>query len=76
MYPANDYLLWVIREETTLRYLRQAEIDHLLSEVEPRQPGGLAYRVRPALRKLGHLFLALGSVLDRIEPQAAQSSDF
>lgn len=72
MYPANDYMLKVITDETTLRYIRQAEIDHLLSEVEPRQPRGLAYRVRPALRKLGHLFLALGGALVRIEPQAAQ----
>lgn len=72
MYPANDYMLKVITDEMTQRYIRQAEIDHLLSEVEPHQPGGLADQVRQALHKLGHLFLALGGALDRIEPQAAQ----
>ena len=70
LYPANDYLWWVISEETTRRYIRQAEIDHLLSEVDEHRPGGLAWHACQALHKLGHLFLALGSALDRVEPQA------
>lgn len=71
LYPANDYLSWVIREEMTWRYIRQGENDLLLSEVDLHRPGRLSWQACKALRKLGHLFLALGSALDRVEPQAA-----
>ena len=67
LYPANDYLLYIIKTETTRKYLREAEIDHLLSEINPPQPSWLSHPARKALQNLGHLLIDLGQRLDRIE---------
>lgn len=70
-YPVNDYLLKVIMEERTRRYIRDAEIDHLLSEINPGQPSGLFRQVHKMLHNSGHLLVTLGQRLDRIEMRPA-----
>jgi hypothetical protein len=71
LYPVNDYMLYVIKRETTRQYLREAEIDHLLNEINPQQPSWLSYQVRKALHNLVHMLVALGRRLDRIETRPA-----
>jgi hypothetical protein len=71
LYLVNDYMLYVIKRETTRQYLREAEIDHLLNEINPRHSSWLSYQVRKALHKFGHLLLTLGRRLDRIETHPA-----
>jgi len=69
LYPVNDHMLYVIKRETTRQYRREAEIDHLLDEIDPQQPSWLSYQVRKALYNLGHLLVTLGRRFDRIETQ-------
>ena len=69
LYPVNDYMLCVIKRETTRQYRREAGIDHLLNEINPQQPSWLSYQVRKALHNLGHMLVTLGQRLDRIETQ-------
>lgn len=65
--PYNEYLLYLIAKETTTQYLREAEADHLLSEINPPQPSWLSHPTRKALHNLGHSLIDLGQRLDRIE---------
>ena len=71
LYPANDYMLQVIKRETTRCYRREVEIDHLVGETNLRQPSWLTYQVQRALRILGHTLLIIGQRLDRIETHAS-----
>jgi hypothetical protein len=71
LYPANDYLLHVIKEETTRQYRREAEIDHLAGGISPRQPSWLTRQTRKGLHNLGHTLLALGQRLARVETHPA-----
>ena len=64
LYPVNDYMLYVIKEETTRRFRREVEIDHLLDEINPRQPSWLSCQVRKALQNLGYVIVTLGRRLD------------
>ena len=70
LYPANDYLLYVIKEQTIRHFRREVEIAHLLGELHPQQPSWLSCQMRQALHSLGHTFLTLGQRLDRIETNA------
>ena len=71
LYPANDYLLHVIKEETARQYRREVEIDHLADAIRPRQPGWVTSQMRKAMHAFGHTLLALGQRLDNIETPAA-----
>jgi hypothetical protein len=71
LYPVNDYVLKAIVEDTTHRYIREAEVDHLLSEINPPQPSRLSHQMHKALKNLGHLLVTLGQRLDRIETRSA-----
>ena len=66
LYPVNDHMLYVIKRETTRQYRREAEIDHLLDEIDPQQPSWLSYQVRKVLYNLGHLLVTLGAYSDQI----------
>jgi hypothetical protein len=46
LYPANDIVVRRIAHEKMQTALRQAEIDRLLSEVNPRQPSWLSRKAR------------------------------
>ena len=70
LYPANDYLLHVIKEETARQYRREVEIDHLADETRPRQPSWLTAQTRKAAHNLGHTLLELGQRLDRVDTNA------
>ena len=67
LYPVNDYMLYLIKTETTQRYLREAAMDHLRDQIIPRQPPWLSHQMRKALYHLGHMLVTLGHRLDRIE---------
>lgn len=72
LYPANDYLLYVIRQETVQRYRREVTNDHLPSEIDLSEPNRFGSLARKALHDLGHLLVALGQRLDRaVEPGPA-----
>jgi len=72
LYPANDYLLYVIKQETARRYRREVTNDHLPSEIDLPKPNRFASLARKALHDLGHLLVALGQRLDRaVEPGTA-----
>ena len=71
LYPATDYLLHVIREETARQYRREVEIDHLADASCPCQSSWLKSQTRKALHNLGHRLLAFGQRLDRVETRAA-----
>lgn len=62
--PYNEYLYHHIVKETTAAFRREAEIDHLLDQLQPRQPNPLARQFRRALHDLGHVLVALGRRLD------------
>ncbi len=70
MLCPNDLLLHAIQREKSQQYHREAEIDHWLDEINPRRPSWLACQARKAVRNLGHLFVALGRRLDRIESRS------
>lgn len=71
LYPSNESLLRCIAKETSAQYLHEAEIDHLLSEVKPRQSSRFLYLVRRVLNSLGRLLVALGRRLDRLGTRPA-----
>ena len=71
MCHPNDYAIRSIQEQRTKQYLREAEIDHLLSEINPHQPGWLSRQARRLLHGLGHFLLAIGKQLDRFETPMA-----
>jgi hypothetical protein len=60
VYPMNDWLLKRITEEKIQRALREAEVDRLLSEINPRRKNWLS-------RLACHLF---GSPAVRCQPQS------
>ena len=62
--PYNEYLFYPIVKETTARYLREAEVDHVLDQLNPRRPSWLAQQIRRAVHALGHVLIALGRRLD------------
>jgi hypothetical protein len=71
LYPANDYLLHVIKEETARQYRREVEIDRLADASCPRQPDWLNSQTNKVLHNVGHRLLALGQRLERVETRAA-----
>jgi hypothetical protein len=71
LYTVNDYVLKAIVEDTTHRYLREAEVNHLLNEINPPQPSWLSHPAHTALRNWGRLLVTLGRRLDRIETRPA-----
>ena len=64
LYPVNDYMLYVIKEETTRRFRREVEIDHLCGEINPRQPSWLSHQMHKALQNLGYVLVTIGRRLD------------
>jgi hypothetical protein len=71
LYPANDYLLHVIKEETARQYRREVELDRLADATWPHQPGWLTVPTRKAMHDLGHTLHVLGQRLARVETRAA-----
>ena len=69
-YP-NDYAIKSIQEQRMKQYVREAEIDHLVSEINLHQPGLLSRQARRLLHGLGHFLLATGKQLDRFETPMA-----
>jgi hypothetical protein len=67
LYPVNDYMLYIIRKEMTKKYLREAEVDHLLDEINPQAPRRLLPDLRQLVRVLGHVLVFIGQRLDRVE---------
>ncbi len=74
LYPSNDYLLHIIKEETARQYRREVEIDHLAVASRPCQPSWLTAQTRDALLNLSHTLLAIGERLDRVEMRTAGRS--
>jgi hypothetical protein len=67
LYPYNEYLLKVDAKVTTAKYLREAEIDRLISELYSRRPSWLSHQARRALSTLGYWLITLGQRLDPME---------
>ena len=67
LFPVNDYVLYIIKTETTRKFMREVAIDHLCGEINPRRPNWLSQQMHKALHSLGHLLVSLGQRLDRME---------
>jgi hypothetical protein len=76
LYPANDYLLHVIKEETARQFRLEVEIDRLAEEMNPEMPSWSTSQARNALHNLGHTLWQLGSAWNALKlmpPNAADS---
>jgi hypothetical protein len=69
--PSNDYVLRIIMERRTKQFIREAEIERLLHGICPPRPGVLSRSVRSLLHHLGHLLVAIGGRLERLEASPA-----
>ncbi len=59
-----DHAVKCIAEQRAQDYMREAEIDHLLSEIHPREAGWWARQTRRPLHQLGHALTRLGQHLE------------
>ncbi len=72
MFYQNDFITKNIKTQQMKEYLRQAEQDRLLAELDTQQPNRLHQLARGFLHAIGHLFLAVGRRLDQIEAPQSQ----
>jgi hypothetical protein len=64
LYPQNPVLLNTIKKETTEQFIRQAEMDRLASQSEPRKQSWLFLPSRQGIERLGHQLIAWGERLE------------
>ena len=70
----DDHVAGSIVEQRIQSYIREAEIDHLLSERRPRESGRWPdFRAAP-LRRLGHALTRLGERLETLDLPNPESS--
>lgn len=67
LYPCNVMLLDAICREKTRKYIREAQLDHLTSQIKPHRASRLSKQMCRALHQLGHLLMSLGERLERLE---------
>jgi hypothetical protein len=72
-YLFNDYVGRIIVEERARQFIREAEVDRLLGEAYPHRPSVVSRTVRNRLHDLGHLLVAVGERLQRLEASHAAS---
>jgi hypothetical protein len=77
-FTLDDYAAGSIVEQRIQKYIREAEIDHLLSAGPPRESGWWP-RVRAApLRWLGHALTRMGerlASLDMLNPEISREQE-
>lgn len=66
-YPYNDYMIRAMVKQKQQAFFREAEIDRLLCEMNPRQQGWLSRQTSRLLHRLARLLPAFGKRLDRLE---------
>lgn len=57
-YPYNDYVIRDMVKQKQVGFLREAETDRLLSELNSQQPGWLSRQTSRLLRCLAHSLMA------------------
>lgn len=75
MFYPNDFVTKNIRTQQMNEYRRQAEQDHLLAKLNANRPNLLIELARGTLHALGHLLLAAGRRLDRVDVRHVPASN-
>ena len=72
MFYPNDFVTRNIKTQQMNEYLKQAEKDRLLAQLNRNQPHWLIERMRSASHVLGHLLVAAGRRLARAGVERSQ----
>ncbi len=69
--PHNIMLLDTIFQDKTRKYIREAQLDHLTSQIKPHRQSRLSKQMCRGLHHLGHLLIDSGERLERSETSRA-----
>ena len=74
MFCPFDYVIADLQRQKAQQFIREAEVDHLLGEINPQRQGWFSRQTRRLLRQLGHLLVALGEHRGHFEVPQANST--
>ena len=66
MYYQNDYITKIIKEREIRERIQTAQIDHMLSELQPSRSSQIVHFARRTVHSIGHLLLRVGKHLDGV----------
>ncbi|MBI5029784.1 MAG: hypothetical protein HZB51_04600 [Chloroflexi bacterium] len=66
MFYPNDFVTKNIKTQQMNEYLKQAEQDRLLAQLNARHPNLLVALARAVMHAIGHLLMATGRRLDQV----------
>ncbi len=66
-FPLDDSVTRSLARQRVQEFIREAEIDHVLSERHPREASRWSHLTAAPLRRLGHALTRLGERLETLD---------